>query len=62
MVTAPQFDMSAAMGMIKPNPSRQPQVGTGAVAPMPQMPMFNSFAGKNAVPSATPNTGTTPRQ
>jgi|GEM_PF-7059496 len=55
MITPAQFDMSAAMKTIKPNPTRQPQVGTGAVAPMPNMPILNAGTKDNTLAIAALN-------
>ena len=55
MVTAPQFNMSKAMGMIKPNPSKQAQVGTWAVAPMSNIPKFDVGLKDNTLAMAALN-------
>lgn len=41
MLTPPKYDMSKAMGMIKPDPKYNAQVGTWAVAPMPGIKIPN---------------------
>lgn len=55
MLTPPKYDMSKAMGMIKPDPKYNAQVGTWAVAPMPNIPKFDAGLKDNTLAMAALN-------